>query len=205
MKEIKEDSLKDLGIKFKETRSEKAFTELYYRIKPGLFNYVNGILQKPEESDHIVSQVMASVYDKIDKYDPKWHISTWIYRIAYTHSCMALRYRKAGKTTPMSYFENSENKNWIAKLEYESIENHTDPLIQKEENDQELAELEKIRKVVADLPEEYRIVIHEKFFNDLQYDEIAKKLNIPLHTVKNRVARGKRIIKEVYENSENGK
>ena len=199
MAKQKADSLKDLGLKFKETRSEKAFTELYYRIRPGLFNYVNGILQKSEESDHIVSQVMSVVYDKIDKYDPKWHISTWIYRIAYTHACMAIRYRKAAKTTPMSYFENSENKNWVSKIEYDSIENHTDHLVAKEENDEAQAEITKMRNIVNSLPEEYKSVIEEKFFNDLQYDEISKKLNIPLHTVKNRVARGKRIIKEMYE------
>ena len=195
----KPDSLKDLGLKFKETKSEKAFTELYYRIRPGLFAYVNGILQNSEDSDHIVSQVMSVVYDKIDKYDAKWHISTWIYRIAYTHACMAIRYRKAGKTTPMSYFESAENKNWVSKIEYDSIENHTDHLVAKEENDEHLAEITKMRNIVNALPEEYKSVIEEKFFNDMQYDEISKKLNIPLHTVKNRVARGKRIIKEMYE------
>ena len=40
MAKVKADSLKDLGFKFKETRSEKAFTELYERIRPGLYNYI---------------------------------------------------------------------------------------------------------------------------------------------------------------------
>lgn len=199
MTKKKQDSLKDLGIKFKETRSEKVFTELYYRLRPGLFNYVNGILNKSEETDHVISLVMSVVYNKIDKYDPKWHISTWIYRIAYTEACMMIRYRKAAKTTPMSQFENSENKNWISKIEYDSIENHADHLIQQEEYAEYNAELSKMKKIVNSLPEEYKSVIEEKFFNDLKYDEIAEKLNIPLHTVKNRVARGKRFIKEMYE------
>jgi RNA polymerase sigma-70 factor (ECF subfamily) len=199
MAKQKSDSLKDLGLKFKETRSEKTFTELYYRIRPGLFNYVNNIVKSSEDSNLVVSQVMSTVYDKIDKYDEKWHISTWIYRIAYTHACGYIRYKKREKTTPLSYFENGENKNWVSKIEYDSIENHADHLVQKEENDEANAEITKMRRIVNSLPEEYRDVIHEKFFNDLQYDEISKKLNIPLHTVKNRVARGKRIIKECYE------
>lgn len=198
-KRKKQDSLKDLGLNFKETRSEKAFTELYYRIKPGLIKYVNGIIHDPEDSEFIVSQVMSIVFDKIDKYDTKWHISTWIYRIAYTHACMVLRNRKSSKVTSLSRMENSENKNLISKIEFESIENHADHLIQQEELDEANAELTKMRKIVNDLPEEYRTVIHEKFFNDLRYDEISKKLNIPLHTVKNRVARGKKIIKEIFE------
>lgn len=199
MAKQKADSLKDLGLKFKETRSERVFNELYHRIRPGLYNYVSKIVQNHDETNLVVSMVMSVVYDKIDKYDPKWHISTWIYRIAYTHACGFLRYKKREKTTPMSYFENSENKNWVSKIEYESIENHADHLVQREELDAHNAEISKMRRIVDSLPDEYRDVIREKFFNELQYDEISKKLNIPLHTVKNRVARGKRIIKEVYE------
>lgn len=199
MAKQKADSLKDLGLKFKETRSEKVFTELYYRLRPGLYNYINKIVQNSEDTNLVVSQVMSVVYDKIDKYDPKWHISTWIYRIAYTHACGFLRFKKRERTTPLSYFENSENKNWVSKIEYESIENHADHLIVQEETEAANAEIAKMRRIVNSLPDEYRDVIHEKFFNDLQYDEISKKLNIPLHTVKNRVARGKRLIKEVYE------
>jgi RNA polymerase sigma-70 factor (ECF subfamily) len=200
MAKQKQDSLKELGFKFKETRSDRVFNELYHRVRPGLFNYVNKILQNTDESNLVVSMVMSIVYDKIDKYDPKWHISTWIYRIGYTHACGFLRKKKREKTTPLSYYENSENKNWVSKIEYESIENHADHLVQREELDEHNAEIAKMRRIVDSLPEEYRDVIHEKFFNELQYDEISKKLNIPLHTVKNRVARGKRIIKEVYEN-----
>lgn len=198
-REKKSDSLKDLGIKFKETRSERAFNELYHRIRPGLFHYVNNMLNNSEDTDHVVSAVMASVYDKIDQYDVKWHISTWIYRIAYTHACGKLRQRKASKTTPMSYFEYGENKNYIDKMEFESIENHTDHLIIKEEEAEYNDEIKKVRSIIETLPEEYREVIFEKFFNDLSYEEIHKKLSIPLHTVKNRVARGKKLFKEIFE------
>jgi RNA polymerase sigma-70 factor (ECF subfamily) len=198
-KKQKSDSLKDLGIKFKETRSERAFNELYHRIRPGLFHYVNNMLNNSEDTDHVVSAVMASVYDKIDQYDVKWHISTWIYRIAYTHACGKLRQRKASKTTPMSYFEYGENKNYIDKMEFESIENHTDHLILKEEDAEYNEEIKRVRSIIENLPEEYREVIFEKFFNDLSYEEIHQKLNIPLHTVKNRVARGKKLFKEIFE------
>ena len=102
MAKQKQDSLKDLGFKFKETRSEKVFTELYNRIRPGLYNYI-----------------------------------------------------------------------------FQVVKNQ-------------------LRNLVSKLPDEYRVVIEEKFFNDLKYEEIAQKLDIPLHTVKNRISRGKRLIKEKY-------
>jgi len=112
---------------------------------------------------------------------------------------MEIRYKKAARTTPMSFFENSENKNWVSQIEFESIDGYKDILIQAEEDAEEKSNNVRLRKIVSELPEEYRHVIFEKFFNDLKYDEIAQKLEIPLHTVKNRISRGKKLIKEIYE------
>jgi RNA polymerase sigma-70 factor (ECF subfamily) len=189
-------SLKDLGIQFKETKSEKTFTTLYYRLKPGLQNYIYQIVKDYDVANHILSLTMTDTYNKIDKYDPKWHISTWIYRIAYTHSVFHLRKKKSQKTVSLSTFENDENRNKISKIEFDSIENYKDILIQQEEESAEKFQNERLKKIVDALPLEYKEVVIEKFFNDLKYDEISQKLNIPLHTVKNRISRGKRIIKE---------
>jgi RNA polymerase sigma-70 factor (ECF subfamily) len=198
-KQNKPDSLKDLGFKFKETRSEKVFTELYNRIRPGLYNYIFQVVKDHDDTENLISYVMSTVYNKIDGYDPKWHISTWIYRIAYTSACMELRYRKARKTTNMSVLEMSENKNLLSKIEFESMETYKDILEIAEEKAEADENTLRLRKLVSQLPDEYRVVIEEKFFNDLKYEEIAQKLDIPLHTVKNRISRGKRIIKEKYE------
>jgi RNA polymerase sigma-70 factor (ECF subfamily) len=198
-KQNKPDTLKDLGFKFKETRSEKVFTELYSRIRPGLYNYIFQIVKDHYDTENLISYVMSTVYNKIDTYDPKWHISTWIYRIAYTSACMELRYRKARKTTNMSVLEMSENKNLLSKIEFESMDSYKDVLEIAEEKAEADENTLRLRKLVSQLPDEYRVVIEEKFFNDLKYEEIAQKLDIPLHTVKNRISRGKRIIKEKYE------
>lgn len=199
MAKQKQDSLKDLGFKFKETRSEKVFTELYNRIRPGLYNYIFQVVKNHDDTENLISYVMSTVYNKIDTYDPKWHISTWIYRIAYTSACMELRYRKGRKITHMSDLESSENKNLVSKIEFDSIEDHTDHLIAREEKEEHDENMLQLRNLVSKLPDEYRVVIEEKFFNDLKYEEIAQKLDIPLHTVKNRISRGKRLIKEKYE------
>jgi RNA polymerase sigma-70 factor (ECF subfamily) len=195
----KADSLKDLGFKFKETLSEKVFTELYNRIRPGLYNYIYQIVKDHDDTENLISYTMSTVYNKIDKYDPKWHISTWIYRIAYTASCMELRYRKSRKIINSSVIEGSENKNLMSKIEFQSIENFADHLVLAEEKAENDENIVRLRKIVKALPEEYRVIVEEKFFNDLKYDEIAQKLQIPLHTVKNRISRAKRIIAEKYE------
>ena len=192
------DSLKDLGYKFKETRSEKVFNELYNRIRPGLFNYIYQIMQNVDDTEDLVSLTMSNVHNKIEQYNVEWHISTWIYRIAYTNALNELRFRKKRKVTHMSDIENSENKNLLSKIEFESVDAYKDNLIDAEDKKTEEENGIKIISSLEALPEQYSSVLKEKYFNDLKYDEIAEKLNIPLHTVKNRVARGKKLLEELY-------
>ena len=87
-------TLKTLGTQFAQTKSEKSFNDLYGRIKPGLLRYINQIVKDGDIAEDLFSMVMSTAYNKIEQYNPKYHISTWIYRIAYTHSLMHLRNKK---------------------------------------------------------------------------------------------------------------
>jgi RNA polymerase sigma-70 factor (ECF subfamily) len=196
---MKKTSLKDLGLTFKQTRSEKTFTELYNRIRPGLYNYVFKILKTRDDTENVISYTMSTVYNKIDTYNPTWHISTWIYRIAYTAACMELRKSKARKTVLISKLENSENSNLMSKIEYFANGNYVEEMIIQEDIDQKIQEQNALHNCISKLPSKYREVIEEKFFKDAKYDEIAQKFNIPLHTVKNRISRGKSLLKETIK------
>ena len=101
--------------------------------------------------------------------------------------------------TFMTDVENSENKNLLSKIEFDSIDSYVDDLVAIEDKKEHEDNLTRLRALFSTLPEDYRVVIEEKIFNDLKYEEIAEKLAIPLHTVKNRISRGKRILKEQYE------
>ena len=98
-------TLKTLGLEFAETKSEKIYNDLYHRIKPGLKNYINQIVKDNQASDDLFSMTMAIVYNKIEQYKPEFHISTWIYRIAYHEAIMHLRRKKRAATTPFSVFD----------------------------------------------------------------------------------------------------
>ena len=87
-------SLKTLGHTFAETKSEKTFNDLYNRIKPGLRNYINQIVKDSDAAEDLFSMTMSIVYNKIHQYKPEYHISTWIYRIAYHEAIMFLRRKK---------------------------------------------------------------------------------------------------------------
>ena len=57
-------------------------------------------------------------------------------------------------------------------------------------------ESEKLRKTVATLPDKFRIVILMYYMEDMSINEIAVALGIPAGTVKSRMNKAKKMLKE---------
>jgi hypothetical protein len=53
------------------------------------------------------------------------------------------------------------------------------------------------------LPENHRVVIVMKFFEDMSYQEIGETLCIPLGTVKSRMHEGIKRLREIFSNKSN--
>jgi RNA polymerase sigma-70 factor (ECF subfamily) len=53
------------------------------------------------------------------------------------------------------------------------------------------ADRERLTAAVADLPDEFRVVVLMFYFEELSYQEIAGELEIPIGTVMSRLSRGK--------------
>ena len=61
-----------------------------------------------------------------------------------------------------------------------------------------------VRKCVLELPEKYRIVILLYYMEDMSIEEVALALKIPVGTVKSRMNKAKKMLKERLENGEEG-
>lgn len=65
-----------------------------------------------------------------------------------------------------------------------------------EESVEHREEIERIRQTVQTLPDKLRIVILMHFMEELSVEEIAGILGIPAGTVKSRIHKAKRVLKE---------
>ena len=200
-------TLKTLGTQFAQTKSEKSFNDLYGRIKPGLLRYINQIVKDGDISEDLFSMVMSTVYNKIDQYNPDYHISTWIYRIAYTHSLMHLRNKKRLATTNFSVFDSYYDNDRVSeKIMFNQLENelYEDDFQTLEEKEHEKEAKEKhIIQAIDNLDPLYSSIVKDRLVNDMKYGDIAKKHKLPLHTIKNRISRGKRILQNALKEMRN--
>ena len=198
----KEKNLQELGVEFKTTGSEKAFTELYKRLKPGLESYVGKIMKTQYDIDTIISTTFSIAHEKIHQYNPEWHISTWVYRIAYTATCMELRNRKKEALVRISELEDTDNGSSFSKIEYDFLGEYKDDLVLGEEKDSYEKKIQYLQKVIREMPEKFKTVLIDRYYNNLKYEEISDKYKLPLQTVKNRIFKAKIILKEKLEKVE---
>lgn len=59
-------------------------------------------------------------------------------------------------------------------------------------------EKQTLRQALASLPPMYAEVLLLRYTGDLPYQQIAERLEVPLSIVKNRIYRGKRLLKDAY-------
>jgi RNA polymerase sigma-70 factor (ECF subfamily) len=194
---------KELAIEFKKTRSEKTYNELYHKMRPGLWNYVNNIVKDPNVADDIVSTTLTTVYLKIDQYDESYQITTWAYRIAYNECIGWIRFRN--KKVSMNVFTDAgvepPNDNFDIFKDDPSLK--TDDDFWEEENTL-VEQVRLTREAINALPPMYKRYMVERFLNNKSYNDILDIMSkfekgINLQTVKNRIFRGRKIVKKQLE------
>ena len=92
-KKTKELSYRQLSENFINSKSEKDYNVLYQRVKPGLRNYIANVVKDNEATDDILTNTLTKMWTKIDQYDPKYQITTWLYRIAFNECLGWIRQR----------------------------------------------------------------------------------------------------------------
>lgn len=195
----KQISYRQLSENFIKSKSERDYNALYNRVKPGLRNYIHNVVKDNEATDDILTNTLTKMWTKIDQYDPSYQITTWLYRIAFNECLGWIRQRNR------KYSIDAMKEYGIEVSEHYSHTSAHDLLIEMEhkteldfiEEDQAIMDsYELALKAINDLKPMYREILEDRLLNDMKYEDIAAKYNVPLQTVKNRIRRGKILIQE---------
>jgi len=158
------------------------FAELVRRYKNLVYSVVVRMVASRDEADDLAQEVFIKVYRNLDKYYPDYKVSTWIIRITTNH---VIDYRRKNRLETQA----------IEDMEYEEVHwsgPETSP--EAEFLKKELKEM--LDNLVSSLPDMYRVPIMLYHEQGLSYQEIADIIEQPLSKVKNRIFRGRKMLKE---------
>lgn len=124
-------------------------------------------------------EALIAVVRGLPRFDGRSAFSTWVYRIATNASLDELRRRKRRP----SVLGRTDNEN-----EPELVEPSSDTRFGQ------IGEREEIERALRDLPEEFRVPVVLRDVADLDYNEIATTLGVPVGTIKSRISRGRSML-----------
>lgn len=195
----KQISYRQLSENFIKSKSEKDYNALYNRVKPGLKNYISNVVKDSEATDDILTNTLTKMWTKIDQYNPSYQITTWLYRIAFNECLGWIRQRNSKYSIDAmkeygieisDQYSHTSAKDLLIETEFKS---ETDWY--EEDNDLQ-SRYELALSNIDSLKPMYKEIIEDRLLNNMKYEDIAEKHNLPLQTIKNRIRRGKSIISE---------
>ena len=165
------------------------FDVLLKRYERRIVNYVYRITHRYEEAHDLAQEIFVKVYLALDRYDPKYQFSTWLFRIAQNSAIDALR-KKSISEVPLVRQATSDEPE--GKEREFADEGDISPYRALKNKELSAA----IDTAVENLPPDYRELIQLRHFGELSYEEIASMKKLPLGTVKNKLFRARNLLKE---------
>ncbi|MDG1284223.1 MAG: sigma-70 family RNA polymerase sigma factor [Flavobacteriales bacterium] len=166
-----------------ENGDTTAYNELLKLYRDPLYFMLYEKVNDKELAKDLTIESLGKAFNKLHLYTPIYTFSTWLFTVARNHCIDYLRKNKLSTISIDKIILNSEGKE--SNLDLKSSDLNPE---QKLEKKQRIAML---RQVVDSLKPNYRTLVKLRYFKELTYDEIAKKLDIPIGTVKAQLHRSR--------------
>ena len=140
------------------------------------------------DADDAAQEAMIRVVRNLDRFDGRAAFGTWVYRIATNTALDELRKRK--RRPQLHVITDDDDRRAsnepVDELAHRQVDSVVDRIT--------------IDEAFAALPEEFKAAVVMRDVGDLNYAEIAIALDLPIGTVKSRIARGRRLLIEKLGN-----
>jgi len=171
--------------------SESAFDYLVTYYHASVYNLVYAILADAADAADVTQEVFLRVFRGIRGFRRGSSLKTWMYRVSVRQ---ALNYRR----WCWRHHRNQVSLDAKAGTENSSLE-----IEDAEATPFELAaahELqETVRRALAQMPALFRSALILRDLEGLSYEEIAEILEVGIGTVKSRILRGRRMLREILD------
>lgn len=158
------------------TGDDVAFGDLVERYKHLVYGMVWRLTSDRSRTDDLAQEVFLKIYRGLPYFRGEARLSTWIFRIV-SNVCAQDRAQRRTETSTDLVREPGVADGAFAELELR----------------------DRLDKAIAQLPENYRLLIAAHYLEGVQYEALAEALDIPIGTVKTHLYRAKRRLRELLQ------
>ena len=160
----------------------EAFAEIVRRRSPGLLAFLRRLLGDAEDARDVSQLTFVRAWENLDRYDPSWAFSTWLFRIASNLAVDALRSKSSRSRTEVENFRLvrgglSSEPEGPAGLERQEIRRIFD-------------------ECASVLSEKQRLVFVLREFEERESSEVALLVGCRESTVRNHLFQARRLLRD---------
>lgn len=173
-------------IKALRRRDADAFTYLFETYSDRVYRLAFGLLENEDDAESVVQETFLSLFERLDQFEGRSKLSTWLYRVAYNKGVDLLRKRRPD-TVVEADLEDDELPAPVILADWSQW---PERLLSEAEI---AAELD---KAISSLPEKYRAIFLLREVEGLSTTETAQITNLTGSTVKVRLHRARLLLRE---------
>ncbi len=168
-----------------EKGNKNAFRLLVLRYQRMVFSFLGKFLFQVQVLEDLAQETFLRAYRNIASYNAEKgaSFSTWLITIARNLAINEQKKKKRRREHPGSYIEANQNPS--------------------EESPQDILEkrtlYSRVQNAINKIPEKFHAAVVLSYFEELSLEEIARIEECPVGTVKSRVFRGKKILRQILE------
>lgn len=164
---------------------QSAFSRLKQKYHDAIFNLIYRMIREKDEVEDLTQEAFIKAFASLSTFNNEYAFSTWLYKIA-TNNCIDYIRRKKLQTFSIDKPIESKESDFSFELPDSTYE-------------PDKAMIASQRKKLLDdainsLPPKYRQVIVMRHQEELEYQEIAQILKLPLGTVKAHIFRAREML-----------
>jgi len=166
----------------------EAFEALIRNYEKLIYNAAYRMMGNAHDAEDASQEVILKVYRSISACNNAGAFKSWLFRIINNTCIDEIRKRKGKSTLSLD-------------ADYSDLDSHSENPVLKDETtpESELLQAElsgDIQRAIDSLPDDYKSIVVMRDINGLSYDDIADALEINIGTVKSRIARGRKKLRD---------
>jgi RNA polymerase sigma-70 factor (ECF subfamily) len=176
-------------------RDEQAFRLIMQRNNRRLYRIARGILRNDSEAEDVVQETYYRAFAHLDEFRAESSLATWLARIAFNEALGRLRHRRP--TVDWTALENTQSESQIFDSQVIAF-----PLQHQIDPERTMAQRQMqrfVEQAIDGLPEDFRIVLVTRTIEGMSVEETARLLDLRPETVKTRLHRARRLLREALD------
>ncbi len=169
---------------------QKAFAELMKRYWEPVFFMLNRMVMNKDDAEDLTIEAFGKAFKNLQQYSPQYAFSTWLFKIASNNAIDYLRKKKMENLTSL---DRSVDRDGGEELN-QQIKGHgltpEETIIKKQDAD-------KVHEVIDKLKPRYKEIVEMFYMEQLSVEEISKRLDLPIATIKTRLFRARDLLQQV--------